>query len=111
PVPPDATNVRAVGSAREPSRNGRERMTAPRATTTPPPRGLGEERYVMYLPSAGLWGDRSRRATPAIGSRRLLGVSMKSLPQWSATFLLATPFGAWALGLGDIELQSALNQP
>lgn len=36
---------------------------------------------------------------------------MKSLPQWSATFLLATPFGAWALGLGDIELQSALNQP
>ena len=36
---------------------------------------------------------------------------MKSLPQWSATALLAAPVGAWALGLGDIELQSALNQP
>jgi len=36
---------------------------------------------------------------------------MKSLPQWSATVLLTAPVGAWALGLGDIELQSALNQP
>jgi len=36
---------------------------------------------------------------------------MKSLPQWSATVLLTAPLGAWALGLGDIELQSALNQP
>jgi pilus assembly protein FimV len=36
---------------------------------------------------------------------------MKSLPQWGATVLLAAPFGAWGLGLGDIELQSALNQP
>lgn len=36
---------------------------------------------------------------------------MKSLPQWSAPLLLATPLGAWALGLGDIELKSALNQP
>src|SRR5690606_30720231 len=36
---------------------------------------------------------------------------MKALPQWSATFLLAAPVGAWALGLGDIELHSALNQP
>src|SRR5690606_2074360 len=74
-------------------------------------RGLGEQRYVMYLPSAGPWGDRPRSARSAIGSRRLRGVSMKSLPQWSAPLLLATPLGAWALGLGDIELKSALNQP
>ncbi|MBN1239485.1 MAG: hypothetical protein JXB36_13360, partial [Gammaproteobacteria bacterium] len=36
---------------------------------------------------------------------------MKSLPQWGATALLVAPFGAWGLGLGDIELQSALNEP
>jgi pilus assembly protein FimV len=31
--------------------------------------------------------------------------------RWGITPLLAAPAGAWALGLGDIELQSALNQP
>ncbi|HEU4616964.1 MAG TPA: FimV/HubP family polar landmark protein [Gammaproteobacteria bacterium] len=36
---------------------------------------------------------------------------MKSLPHLGAAVLLAAPAGAWALGLGDIELQSALNQP
>ena len=30
---------------------------------------------------------------------------------WGCFSLLLTPFGAWALGLGDIELRSALNQP
>ncbi|MFP6829017.1 MAG: FimV/HubP family polar landmark protein [Gammaproteobacteria bacterium] len=31
--------------------------------------------------------------------------------RWSALVLLLTPVGTWALGLGDIELRSALNQP
>src|SRR5690606_7476965 len=73
--------------------------------------GLGEPRYVMYLPTAESEGTSTRGATSAVARRRQLGVSMKSLPQWSATALLAAPVGAWALGLGDIELQSALNQP
>jgi pilus assembly protein FimV len=30
---------------------------------------------------------------------------------WGCFPLLLAPFGAWALGLGDIELRSALNQP
>ena len=30
---------------------------------------------------------------------------------WGCFSLLLAPFGAWALGLGDIELRSALNQP
>jgi len=30
---------------------------------------------------------------------------------WGGLSLLLAPFGAWALGLGDIELRSALNQP
>ena len=30
---------------------------------------------------------------------------------WGCFSLLLTPIGAWALGLGDIELRSALNQP
>ena len=36
---------------------------------------------------------------------------MKSLPHWGATVLLGAPLVAWGLGLGDIELKSALNQP
>ncbi len=36
---------------------------------------------------------------------------MRALARWGALPMLATPFGAWALGLGDIELRSALNQP
>jgi len=36
---------------------------------------------------------------------------MRALARWGLTPLLAAPVGAWALGLGDIELQSALNQP
>ena len=36
---------------------------------------------------------------------------MRALARWGATPLLAAPLGAWAFGLGDIELQSALNQP
>ena len=36
---------------------------------------------------------------------------MRALARWGITPLLAAPLGAWALGLGDIELQSALNQP
>jgi len=31
--------------------------------------------------------------------------------RWGAIGLLLAPLGAWALGLGDIELRSALNQP
>ncbi|MEE9570671.1 MAG: FimV/HubP family polar landmark protein, partial [Gammaproteobacteria bacterium] len=31
--------------------------------------------------------------------------------RWGALTLLLTPLGAWALGLGDITLNSALNQP
>src|SRR5690606_2833156 len=73
--------------------------------------GLGDTRYVMYLPTAESEGASTRGATSAVARRRQLGVSMKSLPQWSATVLLTAPVGAWALGLGDIELQSALNQP
>ena len=37
--------------------------------------------------------------------------SMRRLVPWSALPLLAAPVGSWALGLGDIELRSALNQP
>lgn len=37
---------------------------------------------------------------------------MRPLARWGTLPLLATPFGtAWALGLGEIELHSALNQP
>ena len=36
---------------------------------------------------------------------------MRALARWGAMPLLAAPLGAWALGLGDIELRSALNQP
>jgi pilus assembly protein FimV len=36
---------------------------------------------------------------------------MRALARWGVTPLLAAPFGAWALGLGDIELESGLNQP
>ena len=36
---------------------------------------------------------------------------MRARARWGITPLLAAPAGAWALGLGDIELQSALNQP
>jgi pilus assembly protein FimV len=36
---------------------------------------------------------------------------MRPLARWGSLLLLATPFGAWALGLGEIELHSALNQP
>ena len=36
---------------------------------------------------------------------------MRALARWGITPLLAAPVGAWALGLGNIELQSALNQP
>ena len=36
---------------------------------------------------------------------------MRARARWGVMPLLAAPAGAWALGLGDIELQSALNQP
>ena len=36
---------------------------------------------------------------------------MRALARWGALLALAAPSGAWALGLGDIELKSALNQP
>ncbi len=36
---------------------------------------------------------------------------MRALARWGALPLLVAPFGAWALGLGDIELRSTLNQP
>jgi pilus assembly protein FimV len=36
---------------------------------------------------------------------------MRALARWGVAPLLAAPLGAWALGFGDIELQSALNQP
>jgi pilus assembly protein FimV len=36
---------------------------------------------------------------------------MRALARWGVAPLLAAPVGAWALGFGDIELQSALNQP
>ncbi len=36
---------------------------------------------------------------------------MRPLARWGSLPLLATPFGTWALGLGEIELHSALNQP
>ncbi len=36
---------------------------------------------------------------------------MRALARWGVTPLLAAPLGARALGFGDIELQSALNQP
>ncbi len=36
---------------------------------------------------------------------------MRPRARWSIAPLLAAPTGAWALGLGQIELQSALNQP
>jgi len=35
---------------------------------------------------------------------------MRPLARWGTLPLLATPFGTWALGLGEIELHSALNQ-
>src|SRR5690606_10400007 len=31
--------------------------------------------------------------------------------RWGITPLLAAPLGAWALGLGNLEVRSALNQP
>ena len=36
---------------------------------------------------------------------------MKQMARWGALPLLAVPVGTWALGLGDIQLQSALDQP
>ena len=36
---------------------------------------------------------------------------MRARARWGITPLLAAPAYGWALGLGDIELQSALNQP
>ncbi|WP_428099949.1 FimV/HubP family polar landmark protein [Candidatus Rariloculus sp.] len=36
---------------------------------------------------------------------------MKVPARWGALPLIAAPLGAWALGLGEIEIQSALNQP
>jgi pilus assembly protein FimV len=36
---------------------------------------------------------------------------MRARARWGITPLLAAPAGAWALGLGDIELKSGLNQP
>jgi len=36
---------------------------------------------------------------------------MRARARWGITPLLAAPTYGWALGLGDIELQSALNQP
>ena len=36
---------------------------------------------------------------------------MRALARWGITPLLAAPVGAWALGFGNIELKSALNQP
>ena len=36
---------------------------------------------------------------------------MRARARWGIAPLLAAPAGAWALGFGDIELQSALNQP
>ena len=36
---------------------------------------------------------------------------MRLRARWGIAPLLAAPAGAWALGLGQIELQSALNQP
>jgi pilus assembly protein FimV len=36
---------------------------------------------------------------------------MRQMARWGVLPLLAAPVGTWALGLGDIELQSALNQP
>jgi pilus assembly protein FimV len=36
---------------------------------------------------------------------------MKQMARWGVLPLLAAPVGTWALGLGDIQLQSALDQP
>ena len=36
---------------------------------------------------------------------------MRLRARWGIAPLLAAPAGAWALGLGQLELQSALNQP
>lgn len=36
---------------------------------------------------------------------------MRALARWGIAPFLAAPLGAWAFGLGDIELQSSLNQP
>ena len=36
---------------------------------------------------------------------------MRALARWGIAPLLAAPASVWALGLGDIELQSSLNQP
>jgi pilus assembly protein FimV len=39
------------------------------------------------------------------------GYSMSRLAQWGIGLILLQPLGVWALGLGEIELDSALNQP
>ena len=39
------------------------------------------------------------------------GYSMLRQAHWGIGLLLLQPLGAWALGLGEIELNSALNQP
>ena len=36
---------------------------------------------------------------------------MRPRARWGIAPLLAAPAGAWALGLGPMEMQSALNQP
>ena len=36
---------------------------------------------------------------------------MSRLAQWGIGLILLQPLGVWALGLGEIELNSALNQP
>src|SRR5688572_23348861 len=36
---------------------------------------------------------------------------MRLRARWAIAPLLAAPAGAWALGLGQLEVQSALNQP
>ncbi len=36
---------------------------------------------------------------------------MRALARWGVLPLLAAPLGTWALGLGEIELQSDFNQP
>ena len=36
---------------------------------------------------------------------------MRSLARWGSLPLVAMPLNSWALGLGDIESNSFLNQP
>ena len=36
---------------------------------------------------------------------------MRLRARWGIALLLAAPAGAWALGLGQLEVQSVLNQP